>query len=80
MGKKGRKKKEMIPFFLVQYHQYQKCISFARARDLLNPKRKKDPGVPEPRLRPAFDLFYYSNHEWDRVLLSLGDSRAIDRM
>lgn len=33
MGKKGRKKKEIIPFFLVQYHQYQKCISFARARD-----------------------------------------------
>jgi len=32
MGKKGRKKKEIIPLELVQYHQYSKCISFARAR------------------------------------------------
>jgi len=32
MGKKGRKKKEIIPRQLVQYHQYSKCISFARAR------------------------------------------------
>jgi hypothetical protein len=35
MGKKGRKKKEIIPFFLVQYHQYQKCISFAPRERLL---------------------------------------------
>jgi len=27
-----RKKKEIIPRQLVQYHQYSKCISFARAR------------------------------------------------
>jgi len=32
MGKKGRKKKYIIPLELVQYHQYSKCISFARAR------------------------------------------------
>ena len=32
MGKKGRKKKEIIPSELVQYYQYSKCISFARAR------------------------------------------------
>ena len=32
MGKKGRNNKEIIPLGLVQYHQYQKRISFARAR------------------------------------------------
>jgi hypothetical protein len=32
MGKKGRKKKDIIPLELVQYPQYQKYISFARER------------------------------------------------
>lgn len=32
MGKKGRNNKEIIPLELVQYHQYQKRISFTRAR------------------------------------------------
>ena len=33
MGKKYRNKKEIIPLELVQYHQYQKFISFARVRE-----------------------------------------------
>ena len=32
MGKKGINNKEIIPLELVKYHQYQKRISFARAR------------------------------------------------
>lgn len=50
-----RNKKEIIPLELVQYHQYSKCISFARA----GPVRNQTGRGAHPKLYP---LHKKTNH------------------